>query len=823
MRLIITEKPSVARDIAAVLGAKSKRQGYIEGKNVRIAWCFGHMATLAEPAAYDSSWKRWSMSALPMIPETFKLVGISSSKDQLKVLKSQINSSDITEVVNACDAGREGELIFRYVYELCHGRKPVQRLWLSSMTTAAIKAAFSALEPGAKFDALGDAARCRSEADWLIGMNATRALTLRCRQLGGGDVMSVGRVQTPTLAMIVEREIEIEAFTPESFWQVYATFGAGEQEDESIESSYEGVWTHKKQERTFKKEEAEAIMDAIDGQPAKVAKVQHKDVKTRPPHLFDLTSLQREANKRFGFSAKQTLDIAQSLYETHKLITYPRTDSNYLTSDMKAGLPKILAAIKIPTYEGFCDKLLDNLPLKINKRIVDDKEVGDHHAIIPTDRTPDASRLSAQEKKIYDLIARRFIGAFFPDAIFATTKIATAVASHMFLTTGKVRKVAGWQEVDPPPKFKGKGKKPEPILPSVAKGDVVELEKQRLHEGQTQAPRRYNENGLLGAMERAGSQLDDDMMRRAMKESGLGTPATRAATIELLLRRDFIERQGKNLVPTQKGRGLILSIPIDDLKSAALTGEWESKLTRVADGRLARANFMEEVNKLTARLTGQLRDQEMDLPEGALQKTERDVLGTCPICQKDVFETPKAYTCATGRDCSFVIFKTVARRKVSPSLVKLLLSGKTSKPLKGFKSKKKTSFEACLKLDEEGKVAFVFDREGSSSTQPPSTRSSSSPKARARKLEPADKPVRALLTCPSCEQGHIIRGKRGWGCSRWRTGCKFVVWYEHDGVRITDDEGRALFEEGATPPIAALGGVRLILDLEAEHNIRPAS
>jgi len=839
MRLIITEKPSVARDIARVLGAKSKHQGYIEGKNVRISWCFGHMASLAEPDSYNPAWKKWSASELPMIPDSFKLVGRSGARDQLKVLKSQLHSTDITEVVNACDAGREGELIFRYVYDLCRARKPVQRLWLSSMTDTAIRQAFGALQPGKQYDALGDAARCRSEADWLVGMNGTRALTIRCRKLGASEVMSVGRVQTPTLAMIVERELEIEAFVPETFWQVYATFDAGEQ-PEGIESTYEGTWTHKKQDRTFKKEEAEKVIEEIEGKTGKVVKVQHKDVRQRPPSLFDLTSLQREGNKRFGFSAQKVLDIAQSLYENHKLLTYPRTDSNYLTSDMKKGLPGIIDKISVPPYDNFCQDLLADLPLKVTKRIVDDNEVGDHHAIIPTDRAPDLTKLDAGEKKIYDLVVRRFLGAFYPDAVFATTKIATAVEGHVFVTSGRVRKEAGWQVVDPPPKYnpkKGKrGKKSDPILPSVSKGDEVAVAEQRLHEGQTQPPKRFNENSLLGSMERAGANLDDEVLRRAMKESGLGTPATRAGTIELLLKRSYIERKGKNLVPTDRGRALIMAVPVEDLKSAKLTGSWEAKLTRVANGKLARDTFMQEVNKLTAKVTKALLEQEIDLPQDAFV-SDREILGKCPICNQDVYESHKAYTCTTGRDCTFVIFKSVAKRKISKNLVKVLLSGKTSKTLKGFRSKKGNKFEAALKLDAEGKVEMVFENSYSSSSSSTSDGEKSKPKrASSKKTDKAaaSRPTRQRaqpqpaspaadsITCPKCKQGHIIEGKRGWGCARWREGCDFVVWYEQDGVKISKSDGEQLISSGKSGPIAALGGVRLVLDLSVEGNVRIA-
>lgn len=825
MKLIIAEKPSVARDLAKVLGAKSRKDGYIEGNGYRVSWCFGHMVQLAEPARYNPDWKSWKAASLPMLPEEFQLIGIKSSKDQLKNLKQLLHDKNTNTVINACDAGREGELIFRYVYDLLKCNKPVERLWLASMTDAAIRQGFKALKPGQDYDALADAARCRSEADWLVGLNATRAMTIRCRQAGAGnELMSIGRVQTPTLALLVHREQEIEEFVPEDFWQIYATFDAGEQ-PEGIEPHYEGLWTHKNVNRLSTKKEAQDIVDAIKGQPAKVTKVSHRDVKERPPQLFDLTSLQREANKRFSFSAQQTLDIAQVLYEKHKLITYPRTDSNYLTKDMKKGLPAVLKAIDIKPYKPFCDHLLNNLPLTITKRIVNDAEVGDHHAIIPTDKTPNSNQLNAQEKKIYDLIARRFIAAFYPDAIFATTKIATTVAKHHFLTSGKVRRQAGWQEVYSPTASKSK-KKPEPILPNVSKGDDVDLIKERIHKGTTQPPRRYSESALLGAMERAGNDLDDDALRRVMKESGLGTPATRASIIETLLKREYIKRSGKTLVPESKGRLLIQAIPAEDLKSAELTGQWESKLNSVANQQLQRPAFMEQVRELTQKLTHTLLNQELDIPQEIIDANKPtptgEILGTCPVCKQPVREGPNVYSCDTGRSCSFVIFKQVARRNISKTTVKTLLDGEVTKTLKNFKSKQNKPFEAALKLTPEGKVTFVFDNSPSTYQDRQSDRTPPQSSPPPRPTPPRDhtpnKPKPRLM-CPQCDEGIIIKGRTGWGCSRWKEGCRFVVSFEQHGITLNDHQGAELLKNGELGPIPELQGAKLVLDLEREGNI----
>ncbi len=640
-----------------------------------------------------------------------------------------------------------------------------------------------------------------------MGLNATRAMTIQGRASGANnDLMSVGRVQTPTLAMIVDREREIEEFTPETFWQIYATFDAGEQETPDQARTYDGCWTAKRggKDRFDKKEDAEAVLEAIEGGEGEVTKLVQKDIKERPPLLHDLTSLQRLANKRFGFSAQHTLDVVQALYERHKLLTYPRTDSNHLTTDMVKGLDASIKACGVGAWAPMAQKLTAAPKLRITKRVVNDAEVNDHHAIIPTDKTPKLSTLSADESTIYELVARRFIGAFFPDAVFATTRAETTVLTkHMFVTKGRVRKIAGWQEVEPPARYASKGKRSsaDSTLPRIDLKATYPVDKSRLHEGQTKPPKRYSEDLLLGAMERAGRGLDDAEMRRAMKESGLGTPATRASTIETLLRREYVRRSGKLIVPTPKGSALVDAIPSDALKSPELTGEWESKLSKVAHGEMSREDFMKEARELTAALIDDILSTKLDLPS---QLTEADILGTCPVCKQPVSEGFKAYSCATGRDCSFVIFKKVAGRSISKQLVKLLLSGKQSKTLKGFRSTKtKKQFQAALELDELGKVKLVFDNsprdrsDDSTGAEPAAKKESRAPakkapakKAPARKSgskknlrdegkgvvsQPYERRAPEMLTtCPRCGEGKVIRGKRAWGCSHWRKGCDWV-------------------------------------------------
>ena len=868
--LVVAEKPSVARDIAKVLKIRNKSEGCIKGNRVWVTWCVGHLVEQCEPQEYNPAWKKWTPGDLPMLPEEFKLRPIKRNAKQFNLVKKLMKSREIEDVINACDAGREGELIFRLVYDLAGCRKPVRRLWLSSMTEDAIQDAFRNLRPGSEFDALGDAARCRSEADWLVGMNATRALTLLNRRSGGQVMMSVGRVQTPTLAMLVEREEEIEAFVPEPFWEVYGTFKAEKGE-------YEGKWFKGRDDRLAKQEEAEAIRAAIEGGTGKVVKVQHKKVRERPPLLFDLTQLQRQANRRYGLSAQVTLDTAQALYEKHKLLTYPRTDSNYLTSDMKQGLPRCLQGVEVGPWAPFCRHLLDNLPLKVTRRIVNDKEVGDHHAIIPTGRRPDPHKLTDIERKVLDLVVRRFIAVFYPDAVFATTRIETQVDPHRFLTTGRVRLEEGWQAVEPPAQRRGgsssgrssgsskrsRGGKKEaqaPDLPDVKRGEQVPVVKSRVHQGMTQPPRRYSESALLGAMERAGKGLEDDELRRAMKESGLGTPATRASTIETLLRRDYIQRKGKQLVPTVQGRALVNALPVDVLKSAQLTGEWEHKLSKIAAGEVTRGSFMTEVRSMLGEVVPEVLGAS-PIPQPGI---EERALGRCPVCRTLVLEQYKAYSCQSGRDCSFVIWKTIAGRKISPKLVQVLLAKRVSKVLKGFKSKKGKKFSASLALTDEGKVEFRFDNSpresgGHASSRSSGARGSASQGSASRgsgaqvarggevgrgggaatasaspapEAKPAADTTRETLgdepiPCPACGDGVIIRGNRGWGCTGWRGGCRFVIWFELRGKELPDDEVDRLLRKGRTRMMNGFEDhdgrsvrARLALDLESDDRVR---
>jgi DNA topoisomerase-3 len=577
MQLIVAEKPSVARDIARVLGVRGGGRAFIAGENRVITWCVGHLVELDEPAAYDARWKAWRLDTLPMIPERFRLRPVQSSRDQCKAVRELLGDRRFTEVVNACDAGREGELIFRYVYELAGSRLPIRRLWISSMTDEAIRAGFAGLRPGAQYDALADAARCRSEADWLVGLNATRAVTVRHRTGPDSTLYSIGRVQTPTLAIVVEREKAIRAFVPRDYWECKGKFGKPGSE------IITATWTRGKATRLGKRELVEAILErdraqarATDPDGPLVERVEQKKTREPPPLLFDLTSLQRTANRRFGLSASRTLEIAQALYETHKLLTYPRTDSRHLSSDLAAELPKIFRGVgQIEEYAGFVAPLLEKPPPK-SKRVFDDSKVQDHHAIIPTGKTARGA-LGRDEERVFDLVVRRFLGAFYPDAEFANTELSVRVGPagpgdgpddrealldqlppppDRYLARGRVRLVAGWQEVAGFGDDAGKDGKDEleQTLPPVKEGDRLDGTFEAVAR-QTKPPPRHSEATLLSAMETAGRAIEDEALRQAMKDCGLGTPATRAATIETLLKRKFVAREGKMLVPTEPGHG----------------------------------------------------------------------------------------------------------------------------------------------------------------------------------------------------------------------------------------------------------------------------
>lgn len=596
MRLFVAEKPSVARDLARVLGASQRCTGWLEGPGVKVTWCIGHLVEHAPPDAHDPAWKSWNPAVLPMLPPALQLTPVKRTQSQFNVIRRLLRSPDLEQVVNACDAGREGELIFRYVVQLAGCRAPILRFWVSSLTTSALRAGLASMRPASDYDALGAAARCRAEADWLVGMNATRAMTAL-----GDTLLSIGRVQTPTLALLVQREQAIRAFVPEPFWVVEAQV-------ETPRGDFVAQCTGpldqpraaQAPERCASNALAEAAAQALHGAEGRVLEATREQQRVPPPQLYHLTALQQAANRRFGLTADQTLKAAQALYETHKLITYPRTDSRHLTTDVARTVPSLVQALGQHRYQAEVAALPGLRPL--SGRQVSNAKVGDHHAILPTTRTPPA-QLSQAEARIYDLICRRLLAQVSPDAIYAKTDIVVGAAGLRLEASGRTRVEPGWEAVDPPRKDPQAG----PMLPPVEAGDPARIPAARVEEKQTRPPPRFTEAAVLGAMERAGKALDDPGLRAAMREAGLGTPATRAGILETLLRRGYLARQGKLLVPTALGEALIVNLPVPALASPQLTGEWEQRLQRIADGEADPMAFRRDIRQFVRDVVGQLK------------------------------------------------------------------------------------------------------------------------------------------------------------------------------------------------------------------------
>ena len=638
IRLIVSEKPSMGRAIAAALGIQGSGRSFVQGQGLIVTWCVGHLVEALAPEGYDPALKQWRMEPLPFFPEAFRYAPIEATKDQYQTVAELMNREDVGEIVNATDAGREGELIFDLVYRLAGVAKPVLRFWTSSLTDDAIREAYGRMKPGEAYAGLRDAARCRQEADWLVGINCTRAQTLAQRRLGGEGVYSVGRVQTPTLALMVNRELEIQNFVARDFWTLWALFQAAN-------GPYKGKWFRKEDGRELDRfdQEAEAreMAERLRGKPGRVAAVTAKTEKKKPELLYDLTALQKEANKRFGFTAEHTLTVAQDLYEA-KLISYPRTNSRCLTEAdaLKTSVwIKAIAQGQFQDLHPFVDQLRKRWPVKLDKRFVNDKEVEDHTALVPTENP--AKTLQGDKALIYELIARRFLAAHWPDRLEAKTTIVTKIEKETFKTTGTVVKALGWSEVDPPhgrPKREAKardGEAEEPeededsgTLPVVAKDEPVDLRELFTKAGKTSPPKRMTEGDLLGAMQSAGKELDDDALKGAMKDCGLGTPATRANIIETLLKRAFVERKRNILQPTAKGIDLVQSIQAETLKSPQLTGEWEAQMERIRRGEAAREGFMQGIHAFVREVVAQIKGSAAAAPP----RPFGPVTGVCPRC-----------------------------------------------------------------------------------------------------------------------------------------------------------------------------------------------
>jgi DNA topoisomerase-3 len=717
--LIIAEKPSVGRDLTGALPdtfKASKEKTYLEGDDYVITWAVGHLVGLAPPDDYDPKLKKWRFADLPIIPEKFRLVpNDERAKKQLNAIHRWIRDDEIDLVVNACDAGREGELIFAYVFDTAGVKKPVKRLWLSSMTKRAIQEAFGHLRDGEELKLLEAAARSRSEADWVVGMNATRAASIRLRSAFDGAV-SLGRVQTPTLALVARREEEIRAFKPEPYWLVEAGFAADDTR------RYRGRYMGGKR---LPEDQAATIVREVTNGTGTITKLEKKEEREKPQLLYDLTTLQRHANTLFGFSARRTLGAAQRLYEEYKAITYPRTNSRFLPSDQIAEIKPTAELVgRNPQYAEGAKYVvsLDKLPLG---RVINDEKVQDHHALIPTRSEHDLERMGSDEKRIYDLVAKRFLAIFHPEAVFERTRVETTVAEHVFRTSGRRLLEAGWKavyghEADAPEGDDDTGG--DQMLPKLDQGESAEVKDVESIQKETQPPRRFTDASLLGAMETAGKDIDEVEVREAMKDSGIGTPATRAAIIERLIDVGYIERDGRALVATEKGVQVIRLLNSHPLTSPALTGDWERRLGMIEHGQDSRPKFMSDIAEFTRQTVEEL-DKLKDI------KIERQNLGPCPVCGRDIMENRKGYSCWTKDDpgCGFVIWKKKAGKNLPVAAVRELMDslresrergdeppiGRTAKPVTGFRGRSGRTFRAKLRLEQspEGKWRVEFDED----------------------------------------------------------------------------------------------------------------
>ena len=706
--LIIAEKPSVASDIAKALGGFQKHDEYFESDNYVISSAVGHLLELCVPEQFEVKKGKWTFAALPMIPPHFDLRPIEKTESRLKVLTKLIKRKDVDALINACDAGREGELIFRNIVQHTRAKQPVTRLWLQSMTPAAIRDGFAALRADADVRPLADAAVCRSESDWLVGINGTRAMTAFNSKLGGFQLTTVGRVQTPTLTILVEREEKIKKFVPRTYWEIIGTFQAkgGEYAGRWFDEAFAKDKDKKdadgelKAERLWDAARAEAIRAKCLGKPGIVTE-ESKPTTSLSGGLYDLTTLQREANGRFGFSAKNTLGLAQALYEKHKVLTYPRTDSRALPEDYGNTVKQTLGMLQGTGYRQFADEILANDWVKPgNKRIFNNAKISDHFAIIPTSLAPKG--LSEPEQKLYDLVTKRFLAVFYPAAEFLVTTRITRVENEPFKSEGKVMVKAGWMAVY--------GREVEsgdtPNLAPVEPNETVQTTKIDVNQNETKPPARFSEATLLSAMEGAGKLIEDEELRAAMKEKGLGTPATRASIIEGLINEKYIHRLGRELQPTAKAFSLITllrGLDIPELCKPELTGGWEHKLRLMSRGQMKREDFMREIAEMTRHIVERAKGYESDTVPGDFGELK----SPCPKCGSVVKENYRKFQC-TNKDCDFALWKSAAGRLFEAQEIDELLEKKQVGPLQGFRSKQGFPFAAIIKLTPEFKAEFDF-------------------------------------------------------------------------------------------------------------------
>jgi DNA topoisomerase-3 len=783
--LIIAEKPSVAGDIARALGGFKKNGDFFENDQFLISSAIGHLVELIAPEGVEVKRGKWNLENLPVLPEEFALKPIEKTETRFNLLKKLIKRKDIDALINACDAGREGELIFRNLVKLAGSTKPLQRLWLQSMTPQAIRTAFAQLRSDEELRPLADAAVSRSESDWLVGINSTRALTaFNSRHVGGFQKTTAGRVQTPTLAILVEREEKIRAFKSRTYWEVFGDFGVAA-------GSYKGRWfdeTYKKgaeedtrAERIWEQARAEAIKQKCDGKTGTVT--EEKKPQTQiPPQLYDLTTLQREANSRFGLPANRTLQIAQALYERHKVLTYPRTDSRYLPEDYIATTKNVLGGFADSTLARHATKALENGWVHPNKRIFNNAKVSDHFAIVPTGVVPQG--LDEIQSKVYDMVARRFIAVFFPPAEFEITTRITTVEEEKFKTDGKIIVKPGWLEV-----YGREMQTDGETLVPIAAGENAQVQGIEIKESETKPPARFNEATLLSAMEGAGKMVDDEELRDAMREKGLGTPATRAATIEGLIFEGYVERKARDLIATSKAISLITllrNVRAETLCKPEMTGEWEFKLKQMERGQLSRDTFMEQIRGLTREIVDKVKGFGEKPIEGEF--TTLDIV--CPQCGGGPYkEDYRTYTCAS---CGLRVWKSMAGREFEPNEVLQLLTTGHVGPLDGFRSKMGRAFSAVVKLGKENKPEFEFENASGGAGD-----------------EAVDLSVLVpLAPCPVCKAGNVYELEKAYACENnlhTKPGgkkCDLRIGKVILQKTISSDQMRKLLTEGKTGLIA---------------------
>jgi DNA topoisomerase III len=739
--LIIAEKPSVARDLARALGKFRDEKDFFENDQYLISSAVGHLVEMVPPEGAEVKRGKWNIQNLPVLPDHFDLAPIEKNKSRLNVLKRLIKRADVTEIIDACDAGREGELIFRNIIRWTGTQKPTRRLWLQSMTAESIRNGFANLRSEQEMQPLADAARSRAESDWLVGINATRALTSFNSGTGGFQLTAAGRVQTPTLTILTRREEKIRSFKPRSYFEVHGEFAVKA-------GSYRGRWLDEnfrkgddedaRAERIWDRERAAEIEQKCTGKIGQISE-EKKPTTQASPLLYDLTTLQREANGRFGLSARRTLQLAQALYEKHKVLTYPRTDSRYLPEDNLAQVRKVMGSFKDSSVATHAEKALRNDWVKPTKRVFNNAKVSDHHAIIPTGTS--AGHLDEWERKVYDMVARRTIAIFYPPAQFEVTTRITRVEGEPFKTEGKIIVDPGWLAVY------GKeaaGADEQAVVP-VSANETAQVLAIEIKQNETKPPARFNEATLLSAMEGAGKLLEDEELREAMRERGLGTPATRAQVIEGLLSDGYIERQGKELVVTAKGLSLITllrNLHTDVLCKPELTAEWEFRLKEMAHGKLDRRHFMEDIRGLTKEIVEKVRNFSGETIEGKYVTIE----AKCPNCGRGpVKEDYKTFRC---QNCDWLLWKTMASRQFEPEEVNELLTKGRIGPLHGFRSKLGRPFEAVVTLGEEKKPQFDFNGNGFE--------------------EKIDKEKHeALGPCPVCGKGQVYVLERAYVCENF--------------------------------------------------------